>query len=213
MDVKLYDSFVDYLTTEGKKLPETFTSSKSNFKREAKKYCLEDGILFRTSKNRGIHKKVLKKSDLELVWSQFHDHDLHAGTSTCSFFLHFLTIILFCCLSGVNKTYKKIHQRYYFWGLQEWVRNRAKECPLCDELTTVSIRAKRTPLIAIPVTPKIFWRVHIDLAGPFRESKSGCKYVALAICSFIKYPEIEGTFFLLIKQTKTSFAFVCFLCC
>jgi hypothetical protein len=208
MDVQLYDGYVGYLTSpkNERKYPTTFPSSKSNFKRDSKKFAVEDGVLFWTHK--GKHKKVLKVGDIELVWQQFHNHDLHSGTSTLLFFFdnH-----LFCCLSGAIKTYQKIHDRYYFWGLQDWVRNRSRECPVCSELKTVSIRAKRTPLIAIPVVPKVFWRVHIDLAGPFRESSSGSKYVALAICAFIKYAEIEGTFFRETKQTKNFIFFCLFL--
>lgn len=49
-----------------------------------------------------------------------------------------------------------------------------------------------TPLRPIPVTPKIFWRVHIDLAGPFTKTTNGNKYIAIGVCAFIKYIEGKG---------------------
>ena len=35
------------------------------------------------------------------------------------------------------------------------------------------------PLKTIPVVPKIFWRVHVDIFGPLPISRNGNKYVAL----------------------------------
>ena len=65
-----------------------------------------------------------------------------------------------------------------------------------------------TPLRPIVVTPKIFWRVHIDLAGPFPTTKNKNKYIAVGICAFTKYIEAKGNAlifsnFLLILAPKT----------
>jgi len=48
------------------------------------------------------------------------------------------------------------------------------------------------PLRPIPVTPKIFWRVHIDLAGKFSKTKRGNTFIAIAVCAFSKYIEAKG---------------------
>ena len=42
------------------------------------------------------------------------------------------------------------------------------------------------PLRVIPVVPKIFWREHFDPLGPLRTSNFGKKYVAVAMCAFLK---------------------------
>ena len=78
MDDNLYESYVGFLL-DGT-LPETFVSTKSNFKREAKKYHVANRVLFRSSKKGRQHKQVLKSSELENIWTQFHVHGLHSGT-------------------------------------------------------------------------------------------------------------------------------------
>ena len=79
---------------------------------------------------------------------------------------------------------------YYWYGGEKYVRKNVRECILCSHTKKVFNSADFTPLHPISVTPKIFWRVHIDLAGPFTKTKNGNKYIAIGICAFIKY--IEG---------------------
>ena len=40
------------------------------------------------------------------------------------------------------------------------------------------------PLRPSVITPKIFWRVHMDLFGPFPSSALGSRYGILAVCAF-----------------------------
>ena len=82
--------------------------------------------------------------------------------------------------------------RYYWYGGERYVRQKTKECIVCSHKNNVFNAAGITPLRPIPVTPKIFWRVHIDLAGPFPTTKSKNKYIAIGICAFIKYIEAKG---------------------
>ena len=92
---------------------------------------------------------------------------------------------------------------YYWYGGEKYVRQRVRECIACSHKNNVFNSADVTPLRPIPVTPKIFWRVHIDLAGPFLKTKNKNKYIAIGICAFTKYIEAKGNvliffFFLLI---------------
>ena len=82
--------------------------------------------------------------------------------------------------------------RYYWYGGESYVRQKTKECIVCSHKNNVFNGAAVTPLRPITVTPKIFWRVHIDLAGPFPTTKNKNKYIAIGICAFIKYVEAKG---------------------
>ena len=45
------------------------------------------------------------------------------------------------------------------------------------------------PLKPINVMPKAWWRVHVDVLGPLEMSTNGNQYVALGVCSLLKYVE------------------------
>jgi hypothetical protein len=93
----------------------------------------------------------------------------------------------------MNKTFQKMNGFFWMKGMQKWVNNQVRECIVCQQESTTSLtKARRAPLVAIPVVPKTFWRVHIDLCGPFRESRNGSTFAGVAICAFLKYVEIKG---------------------
>ena len=143
--------------------PRTFKSSKSNFVSRAKKFKLnKKDCLTRSGKI------VLKKQDLAQVWSECHSHQ------------------------GWDKTWNNINDRYYFLGGEKWVREKVKDCVVCSHKNKSTWKPQITPLKSIPVAPKAWWRVHIDLMGPFPKSGAGNKYVVLGVCAFSKYVEAEG---------------------
>ena len=59
----------------------------------------------------------------------------------------------------------------------------------------MSWKASLPPLKAIPVAPKTWWRVHVDVLGPLVMTKKGNKYVAIAVDAFTKYTEAERNHF------------------
>ena len=63
---------------------------------------------------------------------------------------------------------------------------------MCGHKNNVFNAAPVAPLIPIPVTPKIFWRVHVDLTGKMPVTNKGNQYIAVAICAFSKYIEAKG---------------------
>ena len=82
--------------------------------------------------------------------------------------------------------------RYYWHGGEKYVRMKTKECITCSHKNNVFNAAAVPPLRPIQVTPKIFWRVHVDLAGPFTVTTNGNKFIAVAICAFCKFIEAKG---------------------
>ena len=81
--------------------------------------------------------------------------------------------------------------RYYWYGGERYVREKTKDCIICSHKNNV-FNAAVAPLRPIPATPKIFWRVHVDLAGKFTKTKNGNRFIAIAICAFSKYIEAKG---------------------
>ena len=82
--------------------------------------------------------------------------------------------------------------RYYWHGGEKYVRMKTKECVICAHKNNMFNTAAVPPLRPIPVHPQIFWRVHVDIAGPLPVTKNGNKYIAVAICAFSKYIEAKG---------------------
>ena len=97
--------------------------------------------------------------------------------------------------SGRDKCWARINARFYWHGGHAYVKKMTKECVHCLQKNHQIYRADVAPLIPIPVTPKVMWRIHCDLMGPFTTTQSGNKYVALAICAFTKYLEGMGNFY------------------
>ena len=145
-------------------LPDDYPSTKSNFLSLCAHYTVnEKGYLCREGK------VVVKESDLPRLWSEYHSH------------------------TGMNATWKRIRPKYYFNGGQKWVREMTRECVACAHKNDTVWPCERAPLIPIPVKPKAFWRVHVDLLGPLTPiSAMGNRYVGVAVDAITKYPEALG---------------------
>ena len=164
MEDDSYEEVLDFLMAGT--LPTEFTSTKSNFIATSNKFSLNrKNLLLRQGK------LVLKKSEIETVFKQVHQH------------------------SGRDITYKKFQSRFWFRGMYVWVQKKVKECVPCSNKNNPQWPAQRTPLIPIPVNPQMWWRVHVDLIGPLPESSSRNKYIAIAVCSFSKYLEAKGNYY------------------
>ena len=90
--------------------------------------------------------------------------------------------------------------RYYWHKGEKYVRMKTKECVICGHKKNVFNAAPVPPLKPIPVTPKLFWRVHVDLSGVLPTTSRGNKYLGVAICAFSKYIEAKGNNPIFFKQ-------------
>ena len=111
---------------------------------------------------------VVKEDDCEKIFHEMHNH------------------------SGRTKCWDRIKARYYWYGCEKYVRQQTRECTTCFQTNAYHTKAQISPLLPIAVIPKMMWRVHLDLAGPFELSPFGNKYVAIGICAFTKYVEAMG---------------------
>uniref|UniRef100_L7LYP4 RNA-directed DNA polymerase n=1 Tax=Rhipicephalus pulchellus TaxID=72859 RepID=L7LYP4_RHIPC len=80
---------------------------------------------------------------------------------------------------GVSRTYDRVRRRFYWPGLSRSVRRYVNACEICQRRKKPSgLPAGYLQPINIPSEP--FFRVGLDLLGPFPTSASGNKWVAVA---------------------------------
>ena len=165
MQDETYDAYVEYI--QNKRLPLNYLSTKSNFLANVQNF--EVNSLSQLLRDNKI---VLRVSDLvsDDLWEQVHSH------------------------SGRDSTYKKFKERFWFRGLSVWVRKKVQDCVACKNKNNGDWPAQRAPLVPIPVEPKLWWRVHVDLIGPLTKTNDENKYICIAVDAFSKYVEGQGNF-------------------
>ena len=125
-------------------------------------YIGQDGLLYHIDFNR---RRNARESFSQLVvpavlrfeiLSNVHDHI--AG-------VHF----------GLNKTFSKLKQRYWWKGMFKDVEHWVKSCVECS-MRKSPRNSKKAPLLPIPVEGA-FDRVAVDVLGPFPPSSKGSRYI------------------------------------
>lgn len=80
---------------------------------------------------------------------------------------------------GVSRTYDRVRRRFFWPGLARSVRRYVAACEPCQRRKKPSsLPAGFLQPIDIPIEP--FFRVGLDLLGPFPISSSGNKWIAVA---------------------------------
>ena len=161
-------------------LPSSFPSTKSNFISTSQKYTIVAGQLQRNAK------WVVQRNERDEIFEAFHQH-----SGVTLFFLSLDHSIGWYDFKR-DKTHAKIRDRYYWYGGEKFIRQKVKECTACACKNSRNWNNFVAPLQPIPVTPKTMFRLHVDLCGAFKKSKTGNKYVALAVDAFTKYAEGQG---------------------
>jgi len=88
---------------------------------------------------------------------------------------------------GIDKTYKKIMERYFWPTIYKDVRKYVSSCLNCQKR-----KADKTPTYGhMQTSPKIsgrlFERFTIDFIGPISLSSNGCSYILIGTCATTKY--------------------------
>ena len=109
-------------------------SSRSNFKKAAKKYQLKNETLYRYGK------MVVKQCDKEEIYSKYHTH------------------------SGRDICWAKINEKFYWRGGKKYVADMTKNCVACKQKNNPNWPSYKPDLCVIPVVPKLWWRVNIFYA-------------------------------------------------
>ena len=80
---------------------------------------------------------------------------------------------------GVSRTYDRVRRRVFWKGLYRSVRRYVAACDLCQRRKKpTTLPAGRLQPIEVPAEP--FYRVGLDLLGPFPTSTTGNKWIAVA---------------------------------
>ena len=90
---------------------------------------------------------------------------------------------------GINKTYHKILNHFFWPGLKSDVSQHCKSCHTCQMVGKPNQTIPKAYLQPIPAFDEPFSRIIIDCVGPLTKTKSGCQYLLTIMCASTRFPE------------------------
>lgn len=103
---------------------------------------------------------------------------------------------------AVRRTANLVQERYYWPGIFEDTNTLIRNCQEC---TMRNIKYLEKPqLKSIPINDQAFYRVGLDLVGPFTVTNRGNRYLVVAVDFLTKWPEVAA---LTNKKAETIAAF------
>ena len=90
---------------------------------------------------------------------------------------------------GINKTYHKIINHFYWPGLKSDVSKYCKTCHTCQMVGKPNQTIPKAQLQPIPAFDEPFSRILIDCVGPLPRTKSGNEYLLTVMCTSTRFPE------------------------
>ena len=90
---------------------------------------------------------------------------------------------------GINKTYHKIINHFYWPGLKSDVSKYCKTCHTCQMVGKPNQTIPKAQLQPIPAFDEPFSRILIDGVGPLPRTKSGNEYLLTIMCTSTRFPE------------------------
>jgi hypothetical protein len=89
---------------------------------------------------------------------------------------------------GVRRTAALVQTAYWWHGLLAHVANFVSKCQLCSRVRS-SFNAVHPTLHPLPICG-MFYRVGVDLAGPFNKTRRGAVFVMIVIEHYSKYLDV-----------------------
>ena len=90
---------------------------------------------------------------------------------------------------GVNKTYQKILNHFYWPNLKKDVAEFCRSCNTCQIVGKPNQSIPKAPLQPIPAFEEPFSRIIIDCVGPLPRTRSGNQYLLTIMCASTRFPE------------------------
>ena len=90
---------------------------------------------------------------------------------------------------GVNKTYHKILNHFYWPGVRKDVKQVCRACYTCQMVGNPNQKPPVAPLKPIPAIQEPFSQIIIDCVGSLPKTKAGNQYLLTIICVSTQLPE------------------------
>lgn len=132
-----------------------------------KDYIVKGKVLYRVDNNKEL--RVIKSYEYEGLMYAMHDNELSA---------HF----------GIEATMKRIKDKYYWPNMRKMIEEYVRSCYRCQMRGKANWENELHPI----KVEEPFEIIGIDIVGPLEETKSGKKYIVVAIDYFTKWPEARA---------------------
>lgn len=90
---------------------------------------------------------------------------------------------------GVNKTYERVLDHFYWPGIKRDVADYSRSCHVCQVVGKRNQKIPPAPLQPIPAFREPFSRVIVDCVGPLPRTKAGNQYLLTIMCASTRLPE------------------------
>jgi hypothetical protein len=169
MDEELYQQIFQYL--RGNRINKNLSNrEKQQLINKIKYYQIINEQLYKKPRKQNpLLLKVVRRSEFETLMEMMHDH------STARHL-------------GIESTYNRIKERYYWNQMYDDIREYIKTCNTCQRFGKPE---RNEPLHSIKVV-KPLERIGIDIVGPLPETVKGNKYMVVAIEYLTKWVEVRA---------------------
>ena len=90
---------------------------------------------------------------------------------------------------GINKTYEKILNYFYWPNVRKDVAEFCRSCHACQMVGKPNQTIPKAPLKPIPAVEEPFSRIIVDCVGPLPKTRSGNQYLLTIMCATSRFPE------------------------
>src|SRR3954470_19951624 len=129
---------------------------------------IKNGKLYKRKKD-GKILRALQKDEMEAVLYMVHNYEMEG---------HF----------GIDATYNKIAERYYWKGMYEDTKEYIKFCNNCQRRGQKGGKSYLNPI----EVRKPFERIGIDFVGPLEKTRRGNRYILVVTNYLTKWPEAKA---------------------
>jgi len=136
-------------------------------KMNEEKFIEKNGKTYK--KKREKYVRILEKDEIESILFMTHDHATGG---------HF----------GIDATYNKISDKYYWKGMKEDIKEYIKTCDKCQRRGQKGGEGYLNPI----KVGKAFEMIGIDFVGPLNRTRKGNRYILVVTDYLTKWPEAKA---------------------